>query len=377
MRRQDLQRLERPYTDTYEHRASDFSNALDSAVPSADQLVEEITADLDVHSFGVSWWTLPPHERILISDYLYQCCSGIETNLVEAQLHLLEWLDVRDRESDRLADSIQRLGPGRFTINMPRSARGLDDLNRRLDALHICGFFRAVGSSLDCLGAAIIGVLGLNRGLRRSDFGVARSAATAAAQGLPSNSIWADFAAALDEAIRHAGPDDWLPWTLNYRHVLIHRGRPIQPHTLTARDVFLYDHRGDLIPRARIITHLPKYPDRSDVENWLVGIDNKLREDAEATMTGVLESAKQLEIAICTRLVQVWRFRRQSPQVIQQPISQWPVNLRGNGFDGYDSAAAEPGHDEIRAHGILLRRMRAASVFDGFRDLWEGSPWLP
>ena len=110
MRKQEINNLNKPYNksaeDLFNRR---FDSAIGADIPSAGKLVEEIFNDLDTNTFGIRWWlSLPTEERILISDYLYQCVDSIETNLVEAKIHFLEWLGARDRGDERIADVISK-----------------------------------------------------------------------------------------------------------------------------------------------------------------------------------------------------------------------------------------------------------------------------
>jgi hypothetical protein len=106
---------------------------------------------------------------ILISDYLYQCADSIETNLWRRDF--ITWNGCTQGK-ERTID-LQILFPEMNMAKLDPSSRHL--LHRlmtyikKLEGLHICGFFRAIGSSLDCLGAAIVGVLALSTSLRRSD----------------------------------------------------------------------------------------------------------------------------------------------------------------------------------------------------------------
>ncbi len=142
----------------------------------------------------MSWWgSLAVQERILISDYLYQRTDSIETNLVEARLHYLESLDARERENNRLADIVSRDEYGQVRPKFPPSLAPIDDLYKRLEGLHICGFFRAIGSSLDCLGAAIVGALALSTSLRRSDILKAESILARINASSPGTQMQSDF----------------------------------------------------------------------------------------------------------------------------------------------------------------------------------------
>ena len=133
MRKQDINKLSQPYINSNQ---TEFDRRFDSAigadVPSAGILVEQIFGDFDANSFGIWWWnSLPMEERILISDYLYQCTSDIETNLVEAKLHYLEWLGAREKFNEKIANVISRDPNGNLRMKMPPSKSPSDDLPYR------------------------------------------------------------------------------------------------------------------------------------------------------------------------------------------------------------------------------------------------------
>src|SRR5215211_6848539 len=103
MRREDTMKLNEPYTDLRDELDRRFEASIEADVPSAGKLFLEIFHDLDTKSFGISWWgSVPVEERILISDYLYQCAEGVEKNLAEAKLHYLEWFDAREKQNNRI-----------------------------------------------------------------------------------------------------------------------------------------------------------------------------------------------------------------------------------------------------------------------------------
>ena len=63
-----------------------------------------------------------------------------------------------------------------------------------MEGLHLCGFFRAIGSSLDCLGAVIIGVLGLDTSLRHSSIDIAeRTLLAVKDSGTPGTALQIEF----------------------------------------------------------------------------------------------------------------------------------------------------------------------------------------
>ena len=104
MRQEDLDRLEVPYLRS---GASDFAGALGVKLDHVRQLSAQILGDLDPKEFGVGWWRLPTEskttlqQRILVSDYLLDALLGVETNLLDLQLHFLELQHAWAREADR------------------------------------------------------------------------------------------------------------------------------------------------------------------------------------------------------------------------------------------------------------------------------------
>ncbi len=174
MRKEEIGKLGLPYSNSASPVDRRFNSGIGADVPSSKRIVEELLDDLDEHLFGIRWWkSLPDEERILIGDYMYQCAEGIETNLIEAKLHIFEWLDAREKENKRIENAVSVNSDGAVQVKLPPAKSPLDDLPSKMDAMHICGFFRAIGSSLDCLAAIIIAVLALPISLRKASIGLA------------------------------------------------------------------------------------------------------------------------------------------------------------------------------------------------------------
>jgi hypothetical protein len=87
----DVDRLSREY-GAAEPRPGRLARALHADVAVFRELGDEILGDFDEHALGVGWWAPHPgtSRRILIGDQLFACVRSVETNLVEAALHLLE-----------------------------------------------------------------------------------------------------------------------------------------------------------------------------------------------------------------------------------------------------------------------------------------------
>lgn len=172
MRRPWLAKLQRPYSVEELTRTSEQRVAarLDVYVSELYELAKAVLDDLDVEHFGISWWVplVPTRKRILIADYLFQVVGSIQTNLTEAKVHYLESQQSLDKENDRFQKSRFAKDKEGVLLTPPRSAE--DELPGFLTDLHIAGCFRASASALDCLAAAIIGVLGVDQTLIKSDW---------------------------------------------------------------------------------------------------------------------------------------------------------------------------------------------------------------
>ncbi len=378
MRQEELQILSVPYL-IQEKKEVDrrFHSSIGADMPSASSLTKEILHDLDDSFFGISWWkSLPAEERILIGDYLYQCANGVEANLAEAKLHYFEWLDAREKGNKRIVDAFSRNPAGGLKVKMPSSTNALDDLPNKLESLHICGFFRAIGSSLDCLGAVIIGILGLSVSLRRSDISRAKQALTrikpTSARG---TQIQIDFRDYFEQLTVASGTEDWLEWTDQYRNMFVHRGRRNTYSQIVRQDVILFDSEGNVIPRVTTNLHLAKYPDRSEIEALVKSKDIFLNEDADVTLNGIFRSCRELGEQSCERLLSVWRQRRNDPFLIEQPIAQWDDKIRQCSFVGYKPSSENISSDALMGNPVLFHRMLSASVDDAHRSLWNHSKW--
>ena len=101
------------------------------------------------------------------------------------------------------------------------------------------------------------------------------------------------FAQKFEALIAMTGPAGWLDWTLQFRNMLVHRGRRIEIGQFVPRTPVLYGADGQPVPRVRVVTHLARDPSRSDVEVFLDADQPSppvLTEDAEQTLRGIFAS---------------------------------------------------------------------------------------
>jgi len=376
MRQEDINVLSKPYTHDKQEIDRRFHSALGADAPSAGNLVREIFGDLSPDSFGISWWTATPVEqRILISDFLYQCANGVELNLIEAKLHYMEWLDAREKKSAKDANFFSLGLDGTLQAKVPPARAPIDNLLNKLEGMHLCGFFRAIGSSLDCWGATMVGVLGLDTPLRRSSI---RAVGTVLSRvedtGTAGSKFQLDFRGFFETVKNDTGPEDWLVWVDQYRNMFVHRGRRYISEEFLTRENLLVDLSGRWIPRVRSVLHLAKHPDKSDAEA-MIKKDTLVNEDADITLRGIFGSCRELDELVCERLLSIWKARRSNPALINQPASQWDADFKPCKFVGYHPEAGRLDFDWNLVHPVLHRRMQSAALEGTTRTLWRNSKW--
>lgn len=363
-----------PYPQGDENREGRFAIALGVLIPDAITLHEEIMGDLDPDKLGVGWWAPHPDEarRILISDHLLQCALSIQANFVEAKLHFLELEDAWHQRSELFSDSVD-MRKGKIFLRRPPVVSPRDELPLKLSALHTAGFFRALGGTLDCLGATIIGVGALPVAILTSDLKRAR-------QAFPSDPrtegavLQMNLGKTLEQAIRNFGPPGWLEWATDYRNMLVHRGRRADIGEFVPEPSPILDYRGRTIIRTKTIQRLPRDPGRSEIEvllhraNALV-----LTEQARDTLEGLLDTTLKLANNVVGELLVLWRTRRAKPELLAQPREQWLGGPSGDstGFEGYKPGSYDYNPGALIAAPGLIARLRAAALSDQQRHRWE------
>jgi hypothetical protein len=362
MRATDLARLSEPYAEHLEPTEEDARAAIGLKLPHWASLESEIFADfVERQPYGIGWWAPAPgiSRRILIADQLSCCLASVASNMTEAALHWLEYLDASDRDSARLAHAVKML-PSGPVIDLPRPRSVSEQLAPDLVRMHQAGMIRAIASSLDCLAGVIIGVAALPQSILKADFRQARTVLArindAANAGAKAQ---ADFAARLESTITAAGPQGWLDWTLDLRNMLVHRGRRIELGQYLPITPVLLGPDGKPAPRARRVSRLPRDPGRSDIE---VFIDTPwkmvLHEEGTRTLQGLMDSTVLLLEVAAEHLLDLWQWRRAHPGDLRQPVDQWKnlPSKKSTSFNGYapGSLPLEPSMGMM--HPITARR---------------------
>lgn len=376
MRPADLARLNQPYPETLEPTDKNAMEAIGLRLPNWSELEHEVWADLtEAPPYGVGWWApeAGTRRRILVSDQLYCCLSSVMSNLTEAKLHWLEYLDFADRDDARLANVVT-MTPTGPTISMPKPRSPYDQINSDFMRLHQAGLVRALASALDCLAGVVIGVAALPQSILRADLARARHCLRSVDGGNTIGTrMQAQFADQLERAITTAGPPGWLDWIIDFRNMLVHRGRRIELGQIVPINPVLYGPDGHPAPRARRISHLPRDPGRSDVEVFLDAPSRfVLHEDSRQTLEGLMRSTIKLIEATAEYMRELWQWRRANPAEIRQPAAQWPngPSTQSTGFDGYQPQSLVFNPQIGMMHPDTARRFRAAALDDAARPQW-------
>lgn len=304
------------------------------------------TAFVDEDRFGIGWWKgycdLGTSRRLLIGDYLIEVSEAIQTNLLETRLHL-----------SAFRASLENVPATPFLTNP------LSQLHATFAEMQTAGMLRAAISTVDCVAAAAIGVLGLPLLIKRGDLGTVQVWLRDKAPKLqPSVSL--TFQVAKLQAIVDAferSPSGWLRWATTYRHAFVHRGRRTRTW-----------HPG-------VGLRLAGEPDRSEVESRLAGpYPESLHEPAMVTLEGVMANLQGAAVEACTILRAAWQERRADPAMIVQPKEQWkdsPPIEAGVPFKGFAPRELVPVHAVV-VHPKEERRMRAAALDARLIHLWRG-----
>ena len=381
MRPADIARLSQPYPDGPDSTTGP-TRALGVQTPNWEALERRIFNDFTTEQpYGIGWWAPHPgtSRRILISDQFYACTTSVSTNLIEAGVDWLELLAAMDREDTFQADVIQIVDGQPQMCARPRMTP-LESLTPDMVRLHQVGVARALSGALDCAAGTIIGVMALPLSILKADFvGVQRHfrRKREAPPTTEGETLQEQFAIQLTETIGRVGPAGWLDWMLNFRNMLVHRGRRIEIRQIVSRETVLYDASGGPIPRARVVNHLPLEPDRSDVDVYRkLDLPPVLTEDVRHTLKGLMRSVCALVEALGEQLAAAWEWRKEHPEKLSQPTAQWPVTATPNQqstFAGYapGSHAYKPEESESSMNPDMVTRLLAAALMDYQRHEWR------
>ncbi len=372
--------IEKPYPEVtnQDGEGGRLRTVIGADSPELQRLRVAVLSDRDTENFGIGWWKdyLDVRRRILISDYLLQCLEAVHENFLEARLHLLQLPYFRRTLNKFVAGIVSVTKAGSIKPKFPRSTKPADDLPSAMIKLHTAGVVRATASALDCLGGILVGVIGLEEDILRTDFRRATRALEKPSQESEgANALLHKLHSDIREAEIAAGPTGWLSWVTDYRNMLVHRGRRLVK-TLLQPTTVLYGSRGEILPRAETVELLPREPSLSEMQVLAtVGPVSVLREDASQTLRGILESTRQLIEDVAGLLIPLWDVRRSDPTLIRQPEKQWKSLDRPEvtGFEGYCPGSVRVQPDTLMMAPEWLTRLKSAALIKGRDSVW-GTP---
>jgi Type ISP C-terminal specificity domain len=215
----------------------------------------------------------------------------------------------------------------RETNALPRPETLGDELLHHWWSLHVAGYARAGVATLDCIGAAIVGVLALEEDLLKTMLSRAVTRLDAIPRpATPLARLQLQFRRAF-RRIDRKGPSGWRNWLEKTRHALAHRGRRIMPsHSQRATFVGA---NGSPITTLQLTPFLFAEPWKSELEVFRSRTYRPaLHEDARVTMRGVLEALHTFSEDVAFELLRAWNARRAQPAAFPQPARQWASRPR-------------------------------------------------
>ena len=242
----------------------------------------------------------------------------------------------------------------------------------------MAGVARALSSALDCLAGTIVAIVALPLEVLTTGFKRVRKHLESirekdSSSRTDNENRHADFSVTLETSIARSGPRGWVEWLLDYRNMLVHRGRRIHMGQFVPPDVL----GPDGLPAPPIqIAHLPRDPGRSDVEALrdLDGLNGVLlSEDVRTTIDGLIKSTSSFAEAVAEELYRTWTWRREHPASMVQPREQWRERGHAVEFSGFKPREFKLGFSNslVQMHPIMGKRLQAAAVDDKNRRRWE------
>jgi hypothetical protein len=360
MREADMTRLRQEYQVPVEPVPSDrrLNKELDLGIESIVDFGDLIIGDLDETKCGIGWWSaysdLGRQDRILISDYLAECARDISTNIIEAYISRLDLLHAIDDFKEWMIRGIRGT---EVTIAPPRHA--YEDLAYFRVANSLAGALRALASSLDCLGACVVGVAGLPIDIVKTSLSEAKEKLAAEGRRTPKPRL-RELHSEMLRCENEAGPAGWLEWLMAMRHMLVHRGRRVSEYSIRQGD-------GGVVEG--FFLRLPQSPELTDVQAWVYAL-GYVASGFEASAVELLDelaktTSKYLD-EVARLLIALWLERKADPALIVQPSRQWRQGggliKPGPTFNGYDIGLASGAVREIGAANETHFRLRAAGI---------------
>ncbi|TKG67533.1 hypothetical protein [Prauserella endophytica] len=343
-----------------------YDDPVRKALTQSKELADLLESDFDIENGGFTWWIHYNIDSLIsagLMDYLYGLISSLRENLSSAAVHLADLTECRYADDHWTISQLRKSGG---TANLHRDASG-QRRAARIDA-HTAGFLRASGTILDIVAGVVVGIGGFNKNIFKSDLKLLQpleegpnypGPLVRKALNLP-NSVLHDsdpqgtLLRSTRSALIHAGPTGWLDWTRQMRNDRVHRASRM------SMNIFSRD--------GKIVQPLPRNPENPEVHEFRSAnqVDKMLlSEDSLVTLRGVLDSINYAVVGISMACAELWIKRKENPQLIKQPSSQWPKvkSTSSARFEGYEPREIEmPAGASAVVHPTTGRRLQAAKV---------------
>ncbi len=325
-------------------------------VPCHKTLTDVLKAEFDPVQWGYAQLSDLGDEdlRAVTSDQILTTADAVSDNLMEAQLHSEELKDLFDQLRYPNANTVVNETLRSFQLNM-----------------HVAGFFRAIGSALDCLAAYSIGTLRLPYSITKAAFNNLRFCKPPKSHSVQQQNAWESFFHTIN---RHIGsqPDGWLDWTLGMRNMSIHRAR--QSHYLTPEAkhpdepslaVVGKDSQALVLEKLKFMAHLPTRPTLPEMQALITrkGMTSLwLGESCDVTTSGILQLTTGMIEDVAQLLSEKWAEAAPSPRSYPSP-SNWKLDSSApDMFKGITGSEPELSIDEIRTSSVLSMRVQLAEA---------------
>lgn len=299
-----------------------------------------------------------------LRDYVFGCASGIETNLQSIAYHHAAHKGMRNAHD---ADMVRYMKAHRVPYPKPRERR-YDERAVEI-RVHFDGIVQAIGSTLDCLSAVIVGLSGMAIQVRKADLTSVVRPALDIGGPFPDSlervlrkapneelaQIQESAAGGLAGALRSAGPDGWLDWTLGMRNMVVHRerrnqfvmfdGSPPRPRSVSPRN-----------PHASNMSATRAA--QSDFESFFISEDNLGIAD------GIVGSLRDSIVGSIEVLARTWNRRKALGDLGTVPVAiQWKDAQTDPGFTGYAPGSVTfPKGSSLHMNPVDAERMRRAGL---------------
>ncbi len=294
-----------------------------AALTAVKDLNNKLSADLSIDHGGFASWLGHIDQRrvILISDYLISTVRQIGISLESSVIHQANINEKWYSHSHNLRNRLRTEHPNARSFLQLNAAE-----HRRMVGIdnEIKGFFVESGTILDSLAAAFVGITAIRTPIQEVSWTIVAKAPNWLGQrskhledvDSPGRTVQEDIIKRLHNSIPKS-PTDWLQWTLDMRHALVHRG---------VRMKFTHV-SGNRREGASFSYWLPRNPKFSDAEAFARGNntdDIYIREHAGDVVDIVAANVQRLAIEFLTVLDELWQTRTRVATTLIQPGQQWP-----------------------------------------------------